>query len=153
MPNTRIEQENKELKKLVSVNEEACEFYESACEHVTNEQLRDSFRNLESLHRNIVINLQQKIRLNGGNPDHFEAIGGQYPGGWGELMTTFDNDIDETLIMYLEEAENRCLKYFNDTLQSEKVNPDTLPLLTHELSALEKSRDYMKALKSCLFQH
>ena len=143
-------QENKELCKIININEDACEFYESAQEKVENPQLKTTLSNLENLHKDVIVNLQNHVRANGGNPDADETLAGQTRQFWGELMAKISNDVDETLVKHLEEAEDRCLHSIQEAVESDDMSISTKSILRNEMSALQKSHDYMKALKESM---
>ena len=140
----------KELQKLANINEDACEFYEEAQKKSEDAQMKSTFKNLEILHKNVVINLQDHIRAQGKTPDTDETMIGEMRGFWGKLMASISNDIDETLVTHLEEAEDRCLHKVQDIMQNDDIPMSTKALLEKEHIALRKSHDYMKALKDCM---
>lgn len=140
----------KELQKLANINEDACEFYEEACEKADSEQLKTTFRNLESLHKGVVVNLQEHIRTTGGQPDTDETIAGEARELWGKLMASISNDVDETLVKHLEEAEDRCLNKIQDIIENDDIPATTKAFLQTEYRVLRKSHDYMKSLKDCM---
>jgi uncharacterized protein (TIGR02284 family) len=141
---------NSDLQKLANINEDACEFYEEASEKAENSQFKTTFKNLESLHKSVVVNLQEHIRANGGKPDTEETFEGAAREFWGKLMASISNDVDETLVTHLEEAEDRCLHKVQDIMDSDDIPATTKTMLQNEHQALRKSHDYMKALKDSL---
>lgn len=143
-------EENKELSTLININEDACEFYEYAQKKAENAHIRKVFSNLETLHKDIVIKLQQQMRAQGGTADAEETLVGQTQKFWGKLMASISNDVDETLVTHLEEAEDRCLHSMEDAIKSENVSPSTRTVLQGELASLRKSHDYMKILKESM---
>ena len=108
-------QENKEIAKLININEDAAEFYESAQEQAKSADIKSTFANLETLHKSVIISLQNIVRMNGGKPEAEETFVGQAQQFWGELMASISNDVDETLVTHLEEAEDRCLHSIQTT--------------------------------------
>tara|TARA_B100001989_G_C24548123_1_gene472380 strand:- start:2820 stop:3311 length:492 start_codon:yes stop_codon:yes gene_type:complete len=141
---------NKELQNLANINEDACEFYEEACEKAESLQIKSTFRDLEKLHKDVVINLQEHIRANGETPETEETFAGGAREFWGKLMASISNDIDETLVTHLEEAEDRCLNKIQDIIKDEQIPETTKSMLQNEYRALQKSHDYMKALKETM---
>lgn len=141
---------NTELQTLANINKDACEFYNEAQEKAENPQLKMTFRNLESLHKGVVVNLQEHIRANGGKPETSETIVGEAREFWGKLMSTISNDVDETLVKHLEEAEDRCLHKIQDIMKDDGIPTATKEILRSEYQALQKSHDYMKSLKNCM---
>lgn len=144
------DKENQELEKLININEDACEFYESAQEQVEDPQLKVTFSNLENLHKDVIHNLQSRVRANGGDPEAEETFSGQVHQFWGEMMAKISNDVDETFVKHLEEAEDRCLHSIQDAIRSDHISVATKTALQSEASALRKSHDYMKALKETM---
>lgn len=142
-----LEKENKELRKLVNINKDACSFYNTACSEAESPLLKQTFRDLESLHNDVVINIQRHIYRNGGDPEAKETLAGQASRFWTEMVAKIGNDVDETLVKHLEEAEDRCLHSLEKALQDNDIRPATKTLLQDELDALQKSHDHMKSLK------
>lgn len=139
--------ENNKLIKLIRINEDASEFYESAQDEVESTHLKTTFKDLEVLHSDVIKNLKARVLINGGDADADETAYGKACEMFGILMSKISNDTDETLVKHLEEAEDRCLESMQEIMESDGVTPETKTLLVDELSALRKSHDYMKALK------
>lgn len=143
-----IEKENVALSELISVNKDACHFYQSAAQKVDNIQLARTFNDLEHLHAGVVAALQRQIQQNGGSPTEEDGtISGKAAQWFAELLAKVSNDVDETLVSHLEEAEDRCLHHMQDALKDENIRIQTKSLLGAELATLERSHDYMRSLK------
>lgn len=143
-------EENKELCKLISINKDACSFYEVAIEETKSPTFKQTFENLCVLHSSIIANLQNQVRINGGDPEAEQTLLGQTQKFWGELMAAVSNDVDETLVAHLEEAEDRCLHSMQEAIENGDITPKTRSVLNQELFALKKSHDYMKELKEMM---
>ena len=139
--------ETNELQKLIDINTDACEFYETAQEKADSPELKATFRSLESLHQSIVSDLQTRVIAKAGDKEANETVTGMATRFWGELMASVSNDVDETLVKHLEEAEDRCLHSMQDAIDNDSLLPGTKDLLRKELKTLRKSHDYMKDLK------
>lgn len=150
MSNHVLTQENQELSRLININADACDFYGSAQERAESPEIRQTFRDLEDLHRNVILNLQEQVRANGGEAEPDETLTGKAQQLWAELMTTMSSDVDETLVSYLEQAEDRCLHSMENVLIGDKILPTTRFALQEELRTLRRSHDYMKSLKESL---
>lgn len=145
-----IQDENNELNKLVCINKDACEFYKNASGEAESAEIKQTFRKLESLHSDVVSNLQSYIRQNGGKPEVEETLVGKTTQFWAELMAKVSNDVDETLVKHLEAAEDRCLHSMQDAIKDDDIRPETKTALQNELQTLRKTHDYMKALKDAM---
>ncbi len=147
---TVVQNENKEISKLININEDACEFYESAVGRAENPTIKKTFRDLEKLHRGVISTLESHVHANGGQADPAQTLTGQVQKFWGELIASISNDVDETLVSHLEEAEDRCLHTMQNVLKNEKISPSGRLLLQNQLQSLQQSHDYMKTLKDAL---
>lgn len=141
---------NKEIQQLANMNEDACEFYATAQDKVENERLKSSFKSLQTLHKNVVVNLQDYIRTNGGQPETNETFIGEAREFWGNMMASISNDTDTTLVKHLEETEDRCLHKIEDMMQNDDIPSQTKSALIREHETLRKSHDYMKSLKKAM---
>ncbi len=138
------------IQKLININEDACDFYSTALEKAESPQLKDSFRNLETLHKGVVINLEQYNSLRGENREPQKTLAGQARQTWGKLEAKISNDTDKALVKNLEETEDRCLHSIQDAIQDNDISSQAKALLMTEMQALQKSHDYMRALKECM---
>lgn len=150
MTMTSLKDENNELHKLVNINKDASEFYKSAAQEAQNSDIKQTFSKLEKLHQDVITNLQNQIRVNGGNPEADETLIGKSAQFWGELMAKISNDVDATLVKHLEEAEDRCLHSMQDAMKDDDIRPATKAALHSEMETLRKTHDYMKALKNAM---
>lgn len=141
------QKENKELCNLININKDAYTFYNSAQKKVKNPNLKNTFLQLEAIHRNVASHVRNQVISNGGNPEASETMFGQVNQFWGNLMASISSDVDETFIKSLEQAEDRCLTAIRDILSSDEVSPETKEALRKELRTLENTHGYMKSLK------
>ncbi len=139
--------DNKELQKLISINKDASEFYEEAQEKAKSPSMKSTFRELEVLHNGVISSLQGQVRANGGEVEADETIMGQMREFYGEISAMLSSDPDYTLVKHLEEAEDRCLHSMQDAIDSDDISAKTKAVLEGEINTLQRSHDYMKALK------
>lgn len=144
--------ENNVLAHLVDINQDASEFYSSAAQKVENPNLARTFRELETMHNNVIIVLNRRISENGGEAEIDGTLVGKTAKFFGELMAKVSNDVDETFVVRLEEAEDRCLHSLQDALQEDDLSTETKTLLRTELGTLQRTHDHMKALKMTMKQ-
>ena len=138
---------NKEICKLININEDAAEFYEEAQENAKSPQNKETFRELEQKHKAVITSLSQHVVQNGGKVDVDETIIGEMRQLWGELSAKVSNDVDATFIKHLEEAEDRCLHQMEDIMNDDDISAEMKSMLQDEYKTLQQTHDYMKALK------
>lgn len=150
MSNDQLKAEIKEVAKLVDTNKDACEFYNKAKGKVDEQQLRNKFDELCSLHNRVVDKLQSEMISRGASHDDVQAsetITGKANRYFGELMAAVTNSPDEKFIARLEEAEDRCLHAMEDACKNQDISNELKTVLKQQLTELRKSHDYMKSLK------
>lgn len=145
--------ENAVLNHLVDINRDACDFYSSAMTRLEDASLANTFRELESMHSNVITVLNRRIVENGGEADADGTLAGKGARMFGEIMAKMSGDPDETLISYLEEAEDRCLHSLEDAIDEDDISVETRALLSTELGVLKRTHDHMKSLKEIMRTH
>lgn len=147
---TDIKEENKELGRLIDINKDAADFYDKALNEIESGNLKSTFSNLREIHNQVAVSLQNRLQNNGADFDTLSADGtlkGDASKLWGQLVAKVSNDVDETLVSHLEEAEDRCLHSVQDAIEKEELQAETKALLRRELSTLQRTHDHMKSLK------
>ena len=145
-----LRKENNILGHLVDINKDACEFYEEAREEVHSDKLKQTFADLEALHRDVMTDIQSILIRNGGDAEADETLRGQVAQMWGELKAKVSNDFDKTIVSELEEAEDRCLHSIQDAINDTELSEPTRLRLEKDLTSLKRSHDYMKSLKDIM---
>ena len=145
-----LKKENKIINHLADLNKDACEFYEEAREEVKSPKLKQTFSDLETLHRDVMTDLQSILVRNGGDADIDETLRGQIAQMWGELKAKVSSDFDSTIVSELEEAEDRCLHAMQDAVKSTEISETTRARLEKDLKSLQRSHDYMKSLQDIM---
>lgn len=140
-------QENNEVCKIIDINKDASNFYNAAKTEAKDNTVKDIFEKFERLHDGVVINLQNYVRQNGGDPEAESTITGKVGQFWGEMKAKISNDVDESLISSLEEAEDRCINSIDDAINNEELSAAARIALKKEQETLHKSHDYMKIMK------
>ena len=138
---------NKEICKIININEDAREFYQEAQEKAENTTVKGIFKDFENLHQGVIINLQNHVRQNGGDPEADETFVGEVAEMWGKLRATLSPNTDESLIASLEEAEDRCIHSIKEAIANDDLPAEARSVLKREEATLQKSHDYMKIMK------
>jgi uncharacterized protein (TIGR02284 family) len=140
--------EYSELQNLVNINKDASTFYNQAFNITKTPSMRSLFSNLESMHRASMMSCIEHMKtLVDDDIESDETVVGKTQQMFGKLVAKTSNDTDEALIVYLEEAEDRCLKAAKNLAQKDDLSASTELLAKSELSRLRKTHDYMKSLK------
>jgi len=151
--NKTLEKENDILLELVNINKDASEFYIKAQKQVKATDLKDKFKELESLHNSAISSFQKELARNGADQSDraaSETMVGKARQLFSDVASKFSGNPDETVISQLEEAEDRCLNSLQDAMTNENVSSNTKETLKSELEQMRKSHDHMKAIKDTM---
>lgn len=140
-------QDNKEICKVIDINKDAVDFYSDAQSKAKDGTVKDIFQKFEKLHNDVVVNLQNYVRQNGGEPEAENTMAGQIGQFWGDMKAKISNDVDETLISSLEEAEDRCIHAIKDAADNKNLSPEARMALKEEQALLQQTHNYMKIMK------
>ena len=136
------------IQNLVNICEDAREFYTDAVTQTKDPEMKRLCRQMADIRKGIIIDLRAFARQNDLKIDEpKETLGGQVNKFLGENIAKISDNTDEALIVYLEEAEDRCLHSFEDASNDNDLSPEARRLVSEELASLKKTHDYMKELK------
>lgn len=141
----------KSLNHLIDICEDARVFYTDAIDQTNDPEMKRLFRHMADIRKGVVIDLRAHMRQkNLEIDDANETFGGKVNKFLGENIAKLSDNVDEALVTYLEEAEDRCLHSFQDVANDNDLPADTRGLIFNELNSLQKTHDYMKELKEAM---
>ena len=136
---------------LINICEDAREFYTDSIEQTSDPEMKRLCRQMADIRKGIIIDLRAFARQHDiGLQEASNTIAGQINKFLGENIAKWSDNTDEALIVYLEEAEDRCLHAFEDASNDDDLSLEARQLITEELASLQKTHDYMKELKQAL---
>lgn len=139
------------INKLIDVSEDARRFYTDAIDKTANPEMKRLFRDMADIRKGIIIDLRQHLRNHGEVADDADGtFVGKANQFIGEKVADMTDNVDEALITYLEEAEDRSLHSFEKAVNDNDIPADTRNVLMMELETLRKTHDHMKALKEII---
>lgn len=137
----------KEVCKIISLNKDASDFYHDAHQKAKSPTVQKIFKDYEDLHQGVIVNLQNYVRQNGGDPEAENTLSGNVNEMWGNLKASMTSNVDKSLIESLEEAEDRCIHSIDEAIANDDLSPAARTALKKEQKMLHKSHDYMKIMK------
>lgn len=141
----------KSLNHLVNICEDARAFYTDAIDQTDDPAMKRLFRHMADIRKGVIIDLRAHMRQKHMEVDEItETFGGRVNKFIGENAAKISGHVNETLVSYLEEAEDRCLHSFRQTANDNDLPADTRGLLLTELDSLHKTHDYMLELKEAM---
>ena len=138
----------KTMQNLINICEDAREFYTDAIQQTSDPEMKRLCQQMADIRKGIIIDLRAFARQHDISVEEAsETFGGQVNKFLGEHIAKWSDNTDEALIVYLEEAEDRCLHSFEDAANDNDLSLEARQLINQELASLKKTHDYMKELK------
>lgn len=144
MPRTTVEM----LNDLITLCEDALNFYVNASHRTTSRSWRETFRKIASTRESIIINLKSHVISGVGDAVEDSSRTDQPTNIFKHAETNMDN-ADLVLVKTLEKAENETLRQFREALESDP--PDaTVKLIERQMQILGETSSHMKFLRQSI---
>jgi uncharacterized protein (TIGR02284 family) len=136
----------KALQELVQIARDNADFYESARDDVKNPALKDIFTRMAAAKRSLIQSLGARLVLSGEEVPDSGTMAGSMRKMYADMKASFSKNDDAVYVAQLEEAEDRLLEHFNDSLQ--KVEDVRMrEAVSAQLPQVRACHDEMRALK------
>jgi uncharacterized protein (TIGR02284 family) len=136
----------KELQELVQIARDNADFYESARDDVKNPALKDIFTRMAAAKRSLIQSLGARLALSGEEVPDSGTMTGNMRKMYADMKASFSKNDDAVYVAQLEEAEDRLLEHFNESLQ--KVDDVRMrEAVAAQMPQVRACHDEMRALK------
>ena len=136
----------KALQELVQIARDNADFYESAREEVKNPGLKDLFTRMAAAKRKLIQSLGARLALSGEEVPDSGTMAGNFRKMYADLRASMSSKDDAIYVAQLEEAEDRLLEHFNESLQS-LDDVRMREAVSAQLPQVRACHDEMRALK------
>jgi uncharacterized protein (TIGR02284 family) len=136
----------KALQELVQIARDNAEFYESARDDVKNPSLKDIFTRMAAAKRSLIQALGARLALSGEEVPDSGTMAGNMRKMYADMKASLSRSDDAVYVAQLEEAEDRLLEHFNESMQ----NVDDVRMreaVAAQLPQVRACHDEMRALK------
>lgn len=131
---------------LIAVCRDGEEFYGSAAEKVTDEGMRQQFREMAALHREIGDELRPHVAKAGGSPAEGGTLSGRTRQIFASLKALLASDTQATLVAELKVAEDAVVEAFEGAVD-EPVSEAARERVVARLADVKRARERMQALE------
>jgi uncharacterized protein (TIGR02284 family) len=135
------------LNRLLSICDDARNFYRAAAGRVSDPRLEDTFHAFAQIRSEIAVDLTRLIRDHGGEPALDGTFEGKASQFFGELSAARSPQPERELLKHLSRAEDRSLGEFREALdESRALPPGTKRMLAGHVALLRETHDRMESL-------
>jgi uncharacterized protein (TIGR02284 family) len=136
----------KQLQELVQIARDNADFYESARDDVKNPALKDLFTRMAAAKRGLIQSLGARLALSGEEVPDSGTMAGNLRKMYADMRASLSKNDDAIYVAQLEEAEDRLLEHFNESLQS-LDDVRMREAVSAQLPQVRACHDEMRALK------
>ncbi len=151
-PKTRKKMDNSKcidkLNKLVEINNDRVEGYETAAKEMENGELHTLFGKLAATSHNNLSELRAQVNKLGGEATEGTRVTGKFFRAWMDVKAALSSNERQTVLDSCEFGEDKALEAYNDVLEDPQcLSPELLMMIQKQQSALRQDHDHVKALR------
>ena len=137
------------LNKLIEINNDRIEGYETASKETEDFDLKSLFAGLQSTSEQNASELRSEVTSLGGKPEEGTRVTGKFFRAWMDVKAALTGNDRQTILNSCEFGEDKALETYEDVLESnnEELNSSQLELVRKQKSRLQAEHDKVKALR------
>jgi len=137
------------LNKLVVINNDRVEGYETASKEAQSQDLKSLFNQLQSTSERNIEELSREIVSLGGTPVESTKITGKFFRAWMDVKAALTGNDRHAILESCEFGEDEALKVYDKILENEDAGLTTqhLEMIRNQRSKIHADHDKIKALR------
>lgn len=136
------------INKLVEINNDRVEGYETAAKEMENGELHSLFGKLAATSHNNLSELRAEVKRLGGEPTEGTRISGKFFRAWMDVKAAISSNERQTVLDSCEFGEDKALEAYNEVLEDlEDLTSEQITMIRKQEAALRQDHDHVKALR------
>ena len=136
------------LNKLVEINNDRVEGYETAAKEMENGELHSLFGKLAATSHNNLSDLRAEINRLGGEATEGTKISGKFFRAWMDVKAALSSNERQTVLDSCEFGEDKALEAYHEVLEdTEHLTAEQIAMVRKQEAALRQDHDQVKALR------
>lgn len=136
------------LNKLIEINNDRIEGYETASKEANETDLKSLFGELASTSQKNVSELRAEVTRLGGKPEEGTRVTGKFFRAWMDVKAAFTGNDRHTILDSCEFGEDKALEVYESALEDNKnLTAEQIQLVSQQQTALRADHDRVKALR------
>ena len=137
------------LNKLIEINNDRVEGYETAAKEADSADLKSLFASLQNTSQNNLTELRSEVTRLGGKPEEGTRVTGKFFRAWMDVKAAFTGNDRKTILNSCEFGEDKALETYENVLEENRgdLAPEQLALIAKQQASLTADHDRVKALR------
>ena len=137
------------LNKLIVINNDRIEGYETASKEAKDTDLKSLFGELASTSQKNVSELRSEVKRLGGQPEEGTRVTGKFFRAWMDVKAAFTGNDRHTILDSCEFGEDKALETYESVLDkaTTDLTAEQTQLVSQQQTALRADHDRVKALR------
>lgn len=141
------------LNKLIEINNDRIEGYETASKEANETDLKSLFGELASTSQKNVSELRAEVKKIGGKPQEGTRVTGKFFRAWMDVKAAFTGNDRHTILDSCEFGEDKALEVYESVLEDHRdLTAEQIQLVSQQQTALRADHDRVKALRDASAQ-
>lgn len=141
------------LNKLIEINNDRIEGYETASKEANETDLKSLFGELASTSQKNVSELRAEVKRIGGKPEEGTRVTGKFFRAWMDVKAAFTGNDRHTILDSCEFGEDKALEVYESVLEGHRdLTAEQIQLVSQQQTALRADHDRVKALRDASAQ-
>lgn len=135
------------LNSLITTTIDSADGFERSAEDAEVRQFVDMFRQFAQERRQVVGQLQERVRSYGGTPNDDGSLKADLHRRWVDLRDAISRGGDKEIIEEVERGEDYLKSKYDSALEDRELSPETLALVREAYQSVRAGHDRASALK------
>lgn len=136
------------LNKLIEINNDRVEGYETASKEANETDLKSLFGELAATSHKNLSELRSEVKRLGGTPEEGTRVTGKFFRAWMDVKAAFTGNDRHTILDSCEFGEDKALETYEAVLNdSSDLSAEQTQLVSQQKTALRADHDRVKALR------
>lgn len=137
------------LNKLIEINNDRLEGYETAAKETDSADLKSLFATLQGTSDKNLSELRSEVTRLGGTPEEGTRVTGKFFRAWMDVKAALSTNERQTVLNSCEFGEDKALETYEEVLEnnSSTLTPEELEMIRSQHANLRADHDRVKALR------
>ncbi len=134
------------LNNLIETCKDGEQGFRTAAESLKDQQAKSLFLQYSEQRAQMARELQQEVRVLGGDPEKAGSVAGSAHRGWMNIKSAITGGNDASIIAEAERGEDVAKKAYEDAL-NQGLPPTTLAIVRHQATQIREAHDRVRAME------
>lgn len=138
------------LNDLIATTIDSAEGFARSAENADAERYRELFSSFALERRQLVANLQRRVRALGGTPEDDGSITGALHRRWEDLKRALSSDDDKAVVEEVERGEDHIKAKYEQALADDRISVETRMTIQNCFESVLRGHEQARQLKHAL---